>query len=87
MFVGYVGVASAYRPNSYSLTLNARGVLKSVENYFEIMGKIFVGQQEIGFATRQLVEKCLTFDCLVQEVPHMKTVVPMFFIIAGTEEN
>jgi len=87
MFTGYVGVASAHRPNSYSITLNARGVNKGIENYFEIMGKIYIGQNEIGFATRDLVDKCATYDCMVENIQTLKTVVPMFFIMAGPGEN
>lgn len=55
MFAGYVGVASASRPGAYSMTLNARDVHKDVENFFKIMGDIFIGQGEIGMVTRDVV--------------------------------
>jgi len=64
MFGGYVGVASGYQPNQYSLTLNARGVEKGVDEYFTIMGKIYAGLPEIGIATRDAMTGCKDFACV-----------------------
>jgi len=87
MFGGYVGVASAYRPNSFSLTLNARDVNKGVEEYFHIMGKIYMGLPDIGVATRNALIACDNIDCMLDNISTMKTVVPMYFIMAGVEAN
>mmetsp|Transcript_20933 Transcript_20933/g.20006 ORF Transcript_20933/g.20006 Transcript_20933/m.20006 type:complete len:159 (-) Transcript_20933:95-571(-) len=38
MFGGYLGVASAFKANAYSFTMNARGVEKGIANYFDILG-------------------------------------------------
>ena len=64
MFGGYVGVASGSLPGVYSLTLNARGVEKGVDEYFTIMGKILAGLPEIGIATRDAMTSCGTFECV-----------------------
>jgi hypothetical protein len=87
MFGGYVGVASGYRPNQYSLTLNARGVNKGVEEYFNIMGKIYAGLPEIGIATRDSMTACDTFECMQETISAVTTVVPMYIIMAGTKPN
>jgi len=87
MFGGYIGVASAYRPGGYSLTLNARGMDKGIENYFTIMGRILAGRPEIGVMTRDAVTKCDTFDCVQDYTSKTRTVVPMYVIIAGVEAN
>ena len=87
MFGGYVGVASGYQKGQYSLTLNARGVEKGVEEYFTIMGKIYAGLPEIGIATRDAMTSCGSFECVKDTMSSIKTVVPMYIIMAGTEEN
>lgn len=87
MFAGYVGVASAYKPNAFSLTLNARDTDQSVENYFETMGRIFLGENEIGMITRDLMMECADYACMVSMIPQLKTIVPMYFIMAGTGVN
>ncbi len=87
MFGGYVGVASGYRPNKYSLTLNARGVNKGVKEYFDVMGKIYAGLPEIGIATRDSMTNCDTFECMQSTISAVNTVVPMYIIMAGTEPN
>jgi len=64
MFGGYVGVASGFMHNQYSLTLNARGVEKGIDEYFTIMGKIYAGVPEIGIATRDAMTACKNFQCV-----------------------
>jgi hypothetical protein len=87
MFGGYVGVASGYKQNQYSLTLNARGVAKGVEEYFNIMGKILAGRPEIGVMTRNAMTTCGDFKCVQDTISSTKTIVPMYVIMAGIEEN
>jgi hypothetical protein len=87
MFGGYTGVASASRAGQYTFTLNARNVIKSVEEYFTIMGEIFEGRPEIGLATRDAIEQCADYDCMINTWSAMTTVVPMYLIIAGTSPN
>jgi len=56
---------------------------KGVENYFEIMGEIYVGVAEIAMAARDIVESCEDYACLMKTIPDFNTAVPMYFIIGG----
>lgn len=87
MFAGYVGVASGQRLNEYSLTINARGVEKGVEEYFNIMGKIYSGLPEIGVMIRYAMTDNKDFESVQAAVAASRTVVPMYIIMAGTKEN
>jgi hypothetical protein len=87
MFGGYTGVVSASRPGAYTLTLNARGVKKGVEEYMNVMGKIYAGLPEIGIATRDAIESCGDYDCMLESWSATSTAVPMYLIMAGTGPN
>jgi len=90
MFGGYQGVATAYVEKSFSMSLNARGgggEKGSIEQYFRIMGLIVSGLPEIGIASREAMIKCSTFDCFQEEFLAVETIVPMYLIMAGIEEN
>jgi len=71
----------------YTLTLNARNVKKGVEEYFNIMSKIYMGNPEIGIATRDAIEACPDFDCMQETWSATQTAVPMYLILAGTKDN
>jgi len=60
---------------------------KSVLNYFEIFGEIYAGLPEIGMASRDIVMACGDYKCLLDTIPSFNTIVPMYFIIAGTGPN
>jgi len=87
MFGGYVGVASASRPGIFTLTLNARNVKKSIEEYFNIMGRIYTGLPEVGIATRDAIESSDTFESMRDAWSATGTAVPMYLILAGTSGN
>jgi len=89
MFGGYVGVASGYRPDAYSLTLNARGGgdLQGVEKYFDIMARVYIGLPEIGVATRNAFTECDTYECIFDTLSNMDTVVPMYLIMADAKDT
>jgi len=45
------------------------------------------GIPDIGVATRAALTTCNTFDCMMDTIKTMRTVVPMYFIMAGIEAN
>ena len=51
------------------------------------MGKIYAGLPEIGIATREAMTNCDTFECTQETLSATKTIVPMYIIMAGVEEN
>jgi len=89
MFGGYQGVHTAFKPEGFSMTLNSRGGGggSQIEKYFRIMGDIYEGLPEIGIATRDAVIDCAGFDCLVDRLSTVTTIVPIYLIMAGLEDN
>jgi len=87
MFGGYVGVASASRLGKYTLTLNARNVKKGVEEYFNIMGRIYMGLPEVGIATRDAIESSDSYEAIRDAWSATGTAVPMYLILAGLSGN
>jgi len=83
-FAGFVGIFTAHKANKFTISLNARGLSKSIETYYEIMSEIYVGVAEIAMAARDIVEACDDYACLMSTIPDTNTVVPMYFIIGGT---
>mmetsp|Transcript_19608 Transcript_19608/g.14322 ORF Transcript_19608/g.14322 Transcript_19608/m.14322 type:complete len:191 (-) Transcript_19608:463-1035(-) len=55
MIAGYLGVLTAYREGAWSFSMNHRGEEKSIETRFAILGKIFMGEQDVGFYLRDLL--------------------------------
>lgn len=45
------------------------------------------GLAEIGTIAREAMIKCEDIECMIKYVRETKSIVPMFFILAGMEEN
>mmetsp|Transcript_40076 Transcript_40076/g.29572 ORF Transcript_40076/g.29572 Transcript_40076/m.29572 type:complete len:175 (+) Transcript_40076:159-683(+) len=57
MIAGYLGVLTATKPGAWGMSMNARGVGKSIESRFEIMGKILMGMEDVGFYIRDVLDE------------------------------
>eukprot|EP00349_Pseudokeronopsis_sp_Brazil_P005596 CAMPEP_0202959456 /NCGR_PEP_ID=MMETSP1396-20130829/3633_1 /ASSEMBLY_ACC=CAM_ASM_000872 /TAXON_ID= /ORGANISM="Pseudokeronopsis sp., Strain Brazil" /LENGTH=366 /DNA_ID=CAMNT_0049678015 /DNA_START=18 /DNA_END=1115 /DNA_ORIENTATION=+ len=87
MFGGYLGVASAYKQNAYSFTMNARNTPSTIANYFKTMAMVYIGLPEIGIAIREAFEEANDFDTAVELISTMRTIVPFYGIMSGPGAN
>uniref|UniRef100_A0A8D9EV87 Acid ceramidase n=2 Tax=Cacopsylla melanoneura TaxID=428564 RepID=A0A8D9EV87_9HEMI len=84
-FAGYLGILTAVKKNTFSLTVNERFKLNG--GYVGIAEWIFGhrSQRWMGLLTRQVMEEANSFQMAQEMLTKPELVAPVYFILAGNE--
>ena len=88
MFAGYNGVATAYKPGAFSISINERKPSWRTDPMGLVLNFwfLFSGAQQVTKLTRDTLLTCNDYKCAYDKLSTSTVISPCYLIIAGTKD-